>query len=93
MSRWFVTESLNEIPTLPLTDPWGRPYVYHYFDGPGFNKKLVRKDHNLHPINSEFDLYSVGKDGASKPPLTAKPSRDDVIVGRDGSFVGLAKDF
>jgi general secretion pathway protein G len=56
-------------------------------------KGKIRKDHNLHPLNSEFDLYSMGADGASVSPLTAKASRDDVIWGRDGSFVGLASDF
>jgi general secretion pathway protein G len=88
-----LPDSLATIPNLPLTDPWGRPYVYNCFDCASFDKKMVRKDHNLHPINTEFDLYSIGKDGKSKPPLTAAPSRDDVVVGRDGSFVGLAKNF
>jgi general secretion pathway protein G len=53
----------------------------------------MRKDRNLVPINSEFDLYSKGKDGDSRPPLPAKPSRDDVLIARDGAYVGLAKDF
>ena len=88
-----LPDTLAGIPGLPAADPWGRPYVYNYFLRPGFNKSQIRKDHNLHPINSEFDLYSQGKDGKSKPPLTAAPSRDDVIVARDGSFVGLARNF
>ena len=54
---------------------------------------MIRKDHNLHPLNSEFDLYSFGKDGQSQSPLTAKASRDDVIWARDGGFVGLAEDY
>jgi general secretion pathway protein G len=54
---------------------------------------MIRKDHNLHPLNSEFDLYSLGKDGRSSPPLTAQASRDDVIWARDGDFVGLASDY
>jgi general secretion pathway protein G len=59
---------------------------------PGIYGK-IRKDHNLHPLNSEFDLYSMGADGDSKSPLTAKASRDDIIWARDGDFVGLAEDF
>jgi hypothetical protein len=39
------------------------------------------------------DLYSSGKDGESRTPLTARPSRDDIVVARDGAFVGLATDF
>ena len=52
-----------------------------------------RKDRFLHPINSDYDLYSMGKDGESVGPLTAKKSHDDVIRANDGSFVGLAVEF
>ncbi|GAB1722334.1 MAG: hypothetical protein NTNFB01_12300 [Nitrospira sp.] len=52
-----------------------------------------RKDRFLHPINSDYDLYSVGKDGETVIPLTARPSHDDVIRANDGSFVGLAVEF
>lgn len=52
-----------------------------------------RKDRFLHPINSDYDLYSMGKDGESLEPLTAKKSHDDVIRANDGSFVGLAVEF
>jgi general secretion pathway protein G len=75
-------------------DPWGHDYQYLNFNSsePGAKGK-IRKDHNLHPLNTEFDLYSLGKDGDSKAPLTAKASRDDIIWARDGDFVGLAEDF
>lgn len=73
-------------------DPWGRPYQYLSFEGLN-GKGAVRKDHALVPINSNFDLYSLGPDGSSQSPLTAKASRDDVIWARDGAFVGQAKDF
>ena len=75
-------------------DPWGHDYQYLNFDSsaPGVKGK-IRKDHNLHPLNTEFDLYSLGKDGDSKAPLTAKASRDDVIWARDGDFIGIAEDF
>lgn len=53
----------------------------------------VRKDRNLVPINSFFDLYSMGKDGQSRPPLTAPVSQDDVIYANDGAFIGLAEDY
>ena len=45
------------------------------------------------PINSDYDLYSVGPDGDSSPQLHNAVSRDDVIRARDGAFVGLAEDF
>jgi general secretion pathway protein G len=79
---------------LPTTDPWGRAYQYLNFSAPiaGIQSK-IRKDHNLHPLNSEFDLYSMGADGTSAAALTVKVSQDDVIWARDGSFIGLASDF
>ena len=66
---------------VPL-DPWGNPYQYLNIQagGPGVNGKR-RKDKNLVPINSDYDLYSKGEDGESKPPLTAKHSRDDILPG------------
>lgn len=86
--------SLADIGQANLRDPWGNPYQYLNFAAPipGIKGK-IRKDHNLHPINSEFDLYSMGADGQSRSPLTAKASRDDILFARDGSFIGLAEDF
>jgi len=72
-------------------DPWGRDYGYLNFSAGGKGK--MRKDHNLHPLNSAFDLYSSGPDGASQAPLTAKASRDDIVYARDGGFIGRASDF
>lgn len=92
-ARFQLPVNLDAVANIPRVDPWGNPYVYLYFNAPGSNRGSVRKDHNLVPINSEFDLYSKGKDGDSRPPLPAKPSRDDVLIARDGAFVGLAKDF
>jgi len=73
-------------------DPWGNPYQYYSFtDAKGKGK--MRKDRFLVPINSYFDLYSMGKDGISLPALTAQASKDDVIWANDGGFVGLADDY
>ncbi len=73
-------------------DPWGNVYRYLHIT-PATNKGLLRKDRNLVPINSDYDLYSMGKNGTSLPPLTAKPSRDDVIRANNGRFVDLASDY
>lgn len=53
----------------------------------------ARKDHNLVPINSDFDLFSSGPDGKSVPALTGGPSRDDIVRGSDGAYFGPAKDY
>lgn len=72
-------------------DPWGRSYVYYNVDANG--RGGARKDHALNPINSDFDLYSLGPDGRSKSQVTQKDSLDDVIRANNGGFVGLASDF
>ncbi|MCZ6827310.1 MAG: prepilin-type N-terminal cleavage/methylation domain-containing protein [Gammaproteobacteria bacterium] len=75
-----------------LRDPWGNPYQYLNIEA-GANLGKVRKDRNLVPINTDFDLYSLGKDGLSRPPLTARQSQDDIIRAGNGSYMGIAKDF
>ena len=50
-------------------------------------------DLSLHPINTDFDLCSVGKDGKSAAPLTAKISQDDIIRANNGGYVGLASNY
>ena len=53
----------------------------------------IRKDHAQHPLNCDFDLYSVGKDGRSNAPLTAKMSQDDIVRANNGGFVDLASNY
>jgi general secretion pathway protein G len=53
----------------------------------------ARKDRFLVPINSDFDLYSMGVDGESVGPLTAIKSHDDIIRANDGGYYGLASNF
>ena len=76
---------------IPL-DPWGRPYEYLVIEGKT-GKSNVRKDKNLNPLNSDYDLYSKNPDGASTGPLSAKSSRDDILRANNGAFVGLAADY
>lgn len=73
------------------TDPWGNPYIYVNVGTAKIGQ--VRKDKNLVPINTDFDLFSAGPDGDSKPPLTAKASRDDIIRANNGGFLGVAEDY
>ena len=75
-----------------LLDPWGRPYVYLSFTGLNGNGQM-RKDKNLVPLNTQYDLYSVGADGLSRPPLTVPVSKDDVILANDGNYIGLASNY
>ncbi len=83
---------LAEVGKDTMKDPWGKPYQYTNLENIK-GKGKARKNKNLVPINSDFDLYSMGKDGASVGPLTAKASRDDIVRASDGRFVGLASDY
>ncbi len=73
------------------SDPWGNPYQYLKVEGA--KKGKLRKDRFLVPVNSDYDLYSMGKDGKSSGPFTAKSSRDDIVRANDGGFVGLVSEF
>jgi len=88
-------DSLEEINAESLTDPWGTPY--YYVNVASYDKHKsddkVRRDKKLKPVNSDFDLYSAGKDGATKPPFTAKVSRDDIVRCNNGGYLGYAKDY
>lgn len=53
----------------------------------------MRRDRNMLPLNSDFDLFSFGPDHQSEPAITAMVSLDDVIRADDGSYIGIAKDF
>lgn len=83
--------SLAAVGAAGKLDPWGRPYVYLDIETAGVGG--ARKDKNLVPINTEFDLYSKGEDGVTAGPITAPQSRDDVILANDGKFIGLASDY
>jgi general secretion pathway protein G len=84
-----LPDNLSSLGPIPI-DPWGRAYVYNKFDPTRNVPQGARRDRFLVPINSDFDIYSVGPDGASSPPLNAGPSRDDVVWANDGGFIGLA---
>ena len=84
---------LGELPgEIPL-DPWGRAYEYLNIPAAGPGKGALRKDGKLNPLNTDFDLYSKGRDGDSKGPLRAKASRDDIVRANNGAFVGLGENY
>lgn len=83
-----LPSDLAEINMHTLKDPWGNSFQYTNFESAPKGK--WRKDKFLVPINSTFDLWSMGPDGESAPPLTAKKSRDDIIRANDGRYIGPA---
>ena len=81
--------SLTDINRGKLKDPWGNSYRYTNIEAvKGLGK--LRKDRFLVPLNSDFDLYSAGKDGKTQAPLTAAASHDDIIRASNGDYVGIA---
>ncbi len=91
--RTFPTD-LAEIGEDGRLDPWGNPYRYLNLTSgtPGVNGKR-RRDKSMNPINSDFDLYSMGPDGKSSPQLVSKKGRDDIVRANDGEFLGPAEEY
>jgi general secretion pathway protein G len=87
-----LPDSLADIGLDTLSDPWGNPYQYLNFDTVK-GKGKMRKDHNLVPVNTDYDLYSMGPDGASSSPFTAKSSRDDIVRANNGQYIGPVSDY
>jgi general secretion pathway protein G len=93
--RW--EQDTNSLPAslaeagIGSVDPWGRPYVY--MRAAGTSRSRLRKDGNSAPLNTDFDLYSLGPDGISALALPAAPSRDDVVRARNGSYIGPAANY
>lgn len=84
--------SLADIGRGDLSDPWGRKYRYLPFTGPSSIGK-ARKNRSLVPINADYDLFSVGPDGATATPLTARASQDDIIRANNGRFIGTVAQY
>jgi general secretion pathway protein G len=94
--RWQLNtrafpETLAEAGLDGRLDPWGHPYRYLKIDNAQPADR--RLDRNLRPINTDFDVYSVGPDGETQAEIMAAPARDDVIRGNNGRFIGVAGDY
>jgi len=63
-----------------VRDPWGNNYIY----------TVPTREFVFVPINTDFDLYSKGTNADSVASIDDSLSEDDIIRGRDGSYVGLA---
>ena len=116
-----LPETLEDVNSSGLTDPWGNSYRYLNFasieadsgeeEDPdsGKNKKgkakgkakkgeteaenSIRLDPFNTALNSDYDLYSCGKDGKSAAPIDDPLSKDDIVRSRDGAYIGLASQY
>jgi len=95
-ARWQTSfgvfpDTLAEVGLDGLLDPWDQPYVYLNLTNarPG----EFRRDKNLNPVNTDYDLYSIGKDGETVTAFTAMKARDDIVRANNGGFIGRAEDY
>ena len=70
-------------------DPWGNPYQYLIVLGRE-DIGPVRKDNNLQPVNTNYDLYSMGPNGRTESPLNSNLGQDDIVLANDGGYLGPA---
>lgn len=89
-SRGKLPDSLADVGRGSFLDPWGRPYQYLLTPG-GIGGS--RRDKLAKPLNTDYDLYSMGKDGVTSQRLDTPQGMDDIVRGLNGAFVGLASDF
>lgn len=87
-----LPDGLADVGLAGKLDPWGFPYEYFNLIAAKGNGQ-ARRDKKLAPLNSDFDLYSVGRDGLTASSLGNSKSRDDVVRARDGRFIGTAEEF
>lgn len=89
-----LPDSLAEAGVGALFDPWDNAYRYLRIAGSGIKDKgSLRKDKALNPINTDYDLYSMGKDEKTKLPFTNSVSFDDIVRCNNGRYIGLAADY
>jgi len=88
-SRKFP-ETLAEAGLSAYVDPWGHPY--RYVNVETAKSSDVRRDRHSRPLNSDFDLYSMGPDGDTGARLDEDETRDDIVRANNGQFIGAAED-
>ena len=87
-----LPDALAELGLEITQDPWKNPYQYINFDtSPGAEDN--RRTKGANPLNTDYDLYSMGKNGISAPVLTDDVSQDDIIRADDGAYTGLASGY
>lgn len=91
LSNGSYPVNLTKINRGEMRDPWGNLYIYDRIPHSDGTDAYV--DTGRHDINTDFDLYSKGKDGASTLDLTDSSADDDIIHGANGGYVGLGSNY
>ena len=84
--------TLTDIGYDQQVDPWGNAYQYLGFTAATTTSQM-RTDSFGVPINTFFDLYSMGADKATATSLASPESQDDIIWANDGTYLGLASNY
>jgi general secretion pathway protein G len=97
IERYFVNDfiyplSLEAAGVGTLQGPWGNTYRFLFFDE-NTQRGQMRKDKNLVPVNDDYDLYSMGKNGTTSMPFTSQQGGDDIVRTNNGRYIGIAKDY
>jgi general secretion pathway protein G len=75
--------NLGAINRLGLKDAWGRDYVY---------SNIATLEDNLgFPLNKDYDVYSLGKDGLTNN-IPDGTTQDDIVNYSDGTYIDLRND-
>jgi general secretion pathway protein G len=87
--------NFGEAGIAPPLDPWGNAYLYVRLAGltKAEQDAKCRWDKQEKPLNYDYDLYSMGKDGETKPKISHQDSYDDIIRANGGSYIGLASEY
>jgi general secretion pathway protein G len=84
---------LSLLPTgIAVKDPWGKDYVYYIIPSGGAG---AYKDKGGVAFNSDYDLYSTGANRQTTfsllDPSPTNTSRDDIVLGANGSMIELGE--
>lgn len=55
-------------------------------------KGKQRRDRFMNPVNTDYDLYSMGPDGETSTQFTSRKGRDDIVRANNGGYYGIASE-
>ncbi len=87
-----LPDLLEEVRPAEFLDPWKNPYQFLNTTTKK-GKSKARWDKLFRPLNTDFDLYSMGPDGDTEENLDRPTSLDDIVRALNGQFVGLASEY
>lgn len=79
----------DDLSDLLGNDRWGNPYQFLDFSTVNGNGPK-RKFKSQVPVNTQFDMYSMGPDGKTATPMVSEPGGDDIVIANDGQYIGVA---